>query len=88
MQVAALWALARLAPTDTDSLGRAVTAMAAALENTSRDSVKIALANSLSEIGPPARTAIPALKKLQLNPNPNVQQAAALALEKIGASQQ
>lgn len=88
MQVAALWAMARLEPADADALGRAVTAMAAALDNTSRDSLKIALANSLSEIGPQAQAAIPALKNLQLDPNPNVQQAAALALEKIGAIEQ
>jgi HEAT repeat protein len=83
MQVAATWALARIAPDNEQGVDEAVAAMINALSDTNRDNVKIALANSLGELGARSEPAIPVLTKLSGDLNSRVQLAAKAALKKI-----
>jgi HEAT repeat protein len=86
LKVAGVWALLRILPTDQPLKVLAVPLLAKALEESDREMVKIEVANSLGEIGPPAILAVPALEKAAREADSaDVRAAAAEALKKIKA---
>jgi len=77
-----VWALLKIQPNNERLITRAVPLLTAGLQS-ERALARQEAAASLGEIGAPAKSAIPALKKLLNDPVPAVREAAAAALEKL-----
>ncbi len=83
-RVATVWALVHIQPKDLEFRLKAIPLLSEALKNTDREPVRIEIANTLGEIGPPAIIAAPILDGMASNdPSPMVREAAQAALKKI-----
>ena len=82
-QVAAAWALAHI---DENKAGVAKKVLPLLIEtlNSGVPLLRAEAVNTLAALGPAAKSALPALKKLADDPDPRVAQAVAVALEQIG----
>jgi hypothetical protein len=63
----------------------AVPVLTKALETATTDKMERAAARALGEVGPPARPAVPVLRKFLKDTNPDTREAVEEALQKIGA---
>jgi HEAT repeat protein len=78
----AIWALLKIRPGHDSIVKRAVPLMTKGLSH-ERDDVRIEAAHALGNIGAPAASALPELRKLLDNPNDAVRKAAQEAMAKI-----
>ncbi len=76
------WALTRIDPDNRENCLRAVPLLIKALNN-DQAFVRVEAASTLGIIGPQAKEAIESLEKLADDPDPDVREAAAEAIEKI-----
>jgi HEAT repeat protein len=83
LKIASVWALVHIQPKDLKLQVLAVPLLAKALDESDRERVKVEVANTLGEIGPAAKPAIPALEKAAKDPSPAVSAAATEALKKV-----
>jgi HEAT repeat protein len=84
LKVASLWALLKIKPTDAPLKVLAMPLLIKALEESDRDLVKVEVANTLGEIGPPAAIALKALQKVaKESSSAEVREAATEAIKKI-----
>jgi HEAT repeat protein len=84
LKVTSLWALLKIKPTDAPLKALAMPLLIKALEESDRDLVKVEVANTLGEIGPPAIVAIEALQKAaKESSSAEVREAATEAIKKI-----
>ncbi len=83
----AAWALARIDEDDPEVIAKGIPLFITALKNP-RPFVRHEAADSLAELGPLAKSALPALKQVAKDDDPSVAEAAKEAIKKISAENQ
>ncbi len=84
LKMCSTWAMLKIQPTNAEIIARAIPLLIEGL-SVLQDPGRVEVAVALGEIGPAAKSAAPALRKAEGDPNPAVRDAATAALQKIGA---
>ena len=83
LQLASVWALVQIDPTNEEYVKLAIPQLVTALDN-KRPQIRLEAARTLAQLGPKSKSAVPALQKKLTDEDPDVRRESLAALAEIG----